>query len=102
MGAAISCAALSRIPQIFENFSQRHTGVLSPEVYFLNVAGSLARVFTTSTEVSEGFLMTMANAVNGVVLNAILLVQIVMYRSRTAEMMEKSAPATKKKKKKKN
>ena len=32
MGMAMSCSALSRLPQIMENYKQSQTGVLSPEV----------------------------------------------------------------------
>ena len=47
------------------------------------MAGSIARIVTTSAEVKEGYFMTMANAVNGTVLNGILLGQIAYYWQNT-------------------
>ena len=82
------CAALSRMPQIYANFSNGHTGVLSPETTFLNVAGGSVRVFTTLTEVKQGFGPTFAAAINGVVLNITLLAQIFIYRGETEKQMK--------------
>ena len=82
------CAALSRVPQIYENFSNGHTGVLSPETTFLNVAGGSVRVFTTLAEVKKGFGPTLAAAINGVVLNIVMLSQIFIYRGETKKQME--------------
>ena len=37
----------TRLPQIYTNFSNGHTGVAAGLTWFLNLAGALARVFTT-------------------------------------------------------
>ena len=87
-GNTMACAALSRMPQIYENFSNGHTGVLSPITTFLNAAGGLVRVFTTLTEVKQGFGPTLAAAINGVVLNIIMLIQIFVYRSETKKQIK--------------
>ena len=55
------------------------------------MAGSIARIVTTSAEVKEGYFMTMANAVNGTVLNGILLGQIAYYWQNTKKALKKEA-----------
>lgn len=75
---------LSKLPQIFMNWSNRSTGSLSAVTVFLTFAGSLARVLTTAQEVDDPVLLigfAIASAVNG-----ILVVQMLLYwRRRPAQ-----------------
>jgi mannose-P-dolichol utilization defect 1 len=47
----------SRVPQIAQNFAAKSTGQLSFVTYFLNTAGSAARIFTTLQEKNAGAAM---------------------------------------------
>ncbi|KAJ3287280.1 hypothetical protein HK104_008675 [Borealophlyctis nickersoniae] len=67
----------SKLPQIYNNFAAKSTGVLSAFTVFLQFAGSAARVFTTLKEVDDQVLVvsnTVACALNG-----ILVLQMIMY-----------------------
>ena len=66
----------SRVPQIYQNFRAGSTGQLSIITYFLQFAGSLARVFTTFQEVSD--VKILASFVSSTVLNGIIVVQILV------------------------
>jgi mannose-P-dolichol utilization defect 1 len=62
--ATIPLSLLSKFPQIYENQRARSTGQLSAVAVFSQVAGCLARLFTTATEVGDpivfvGFLLAL-------------------------------------------
>jgi len=67
----------SRLPQIWANWRNGHTGQLSAFAVFLFLAGSVARVFTTFKEVKDPVLL--AGTTLGAVLNAIIALQMIMY-----------------------
>lgn len=81
--------AASRLPQIFSNFSNKSTGVLSVITVSLNAAGSLARVFTTLTEVQDQ--VVLAGMLASATMNVIILVQVIMYWNNT-NTMQKEKP----------
>ena len=49
-GLPILLLLISRLPQIYQNARQGHTGMLAMPTYALNTLGSLARVFTILQE----------------------------------------------------
>jgi len=62
--ATIPLSLLSKFPQIYENQRARSTGQLSAVAVFSQIAGCLARLFTTATEVGDpivfaGFLLAL-------------------------------------------
>lgn len=62
--ATIPLSLLSKIPQIYDNQRARSTGQLSAVAVFSQVAGCLARLFTTATEIGDpivfaGFLLAL-------------------------------------------
>lgn len=67
----------SRIPQIWANFRNGHTGQLSFITWFLNVGGTLSRVFTTLQEVNDP--LVLMGFVVAASLNATVLLQILWY-----------------------
>jgi mannose-P-dolichol utilization defect protein 1 len=89
--ATIPITSISRLPQIYTNFANGHTGQLS----FISIAlfffGSLARVFTTLKEVADPILLT--GFVLASILNGILFFQILFYWKVTKEKVGKRAAA---------
>ena len=85
---------LSRIPQIAANFNTKQTGRLSVVTWFLQVAGSLGRLFTNLQEkgISESSRpYIIGSTVVGVTLNVVILMQIIFYWKNTkAKLSEKS------------
>jgi mannose-P-dolichol utilization defect protein 1 len=78
--ATLPLSLFSKIPQIAENARARSTGQLSAFAVFAQLLGSLARLFTTLTEVgdarmSAGFALAFA-------LNAVLAYQVFAYAGR--------------------
>ncbi|KAK3804785.1 MAG: monosaccharide-P-dolichol utilization protein [Linnemannia gamsii] len=74
---AILIILFSKIPQIIENYKNKNTGQLSAFAVFNYFAGSLARVYTTLTEVKDviilyGFLLS-------TFLNCVLALQMTLY-----------------------
>ena len=79
--ATIVGIPIARCPQVHANFTQGHTGQLSLITTAINLAGSLARIFTTLTELSDtpklvGYIISTA-------LNVALTAQILWYWSAT-------------------
>jgi mannose-P-dolichol utilization defect protein 1 len=68
---------LVKCPQIYTSWSNGSTGVLSVVTNFLNLAGVMARLFTTMTEVNN--LIQIANYGVAILLNAIIFGQIIWY-----------------------
>ncbi|KAF9434282.1 hypothetical protein BGZ76_008263 [Entomortierella beljakovae] len=82
---------ISKIPQIVENHKNKSTGQLSAFAVFNYFAGSLARVYTTLTEVDDvlilsGFLLSTS-------FNCILALQMALYWNNTAEQTTKGEKA---------
>ncbi|KAF9197356.1 hypothetical protein BGZ49_002247 [Haplosporangium sp. Z 27] len=88
--AVIPINVLSKIPQIRENYNNKSTGQLSAFTIFNYFAGSLARIYTTLTEVKDpiilyGFLLS-------TLFNCLLAFQMALYwnNSRRVEQSLKS------------
>jgi mannose-P-dolichol utilization defect protein 1 len=82
--ATLPLSLFSKIPQIAANVRARSTGQLSSFAVFSQLLGSLARLFTTLTEVgdtrmSAGFALAFA-------LNAVLAYQVFAYRGRASSI----------------
>ncbi|KAJ1568148.1 hypothetical protein HK405_003485 [Cladochytrium tenue] len=78
--SAIAVGSASKFPQIYANFAAGSTGMLSPVTLGLQLAGSVARVYTTLREVDD--LSILVSFLAGTVLNAILFAQLVVYWKR--------------------
>lgn len=76
----------SRLPQIWQNFKLGHTGVLSPVTLTANLLGSALRIFTTIQEVGFDLGMLSSFACS-VAVNFMLVMQCVLYRKKTKEVM---------------
>eukprot|EP01135_Chromosphaera_perkinsii_P001056 Nk52_evm6s158 gene=Nk52_evmTU6s158 len=79
--ATIPIFTLSKLPQIWQNYSNQHTGLVSGATTFLNFAGSWARVFTTLQEVNDPLILTGFLVGSG--LNTVLFFQLIYYYSNT-------------------
>lgn len=81
MGAQILFTASSRIPQIIMNQKNKGTGVLSFLTFFMSFGGAGARSFTTLVSVpwEKGKLVMFATQLTTCALNAIIVLQIVVY-----------------------
>lgn len=77
MTAAIGASMFSRVKQIIANFTAGSTGVLSIVTVGLQVAGSLARIFTTLQEVNDWAVLS--SYLSAFSLNLIVMLQIVYY-----------------------
>lgn len=69
--------AFSRIPQIVTNFTTKSTGQLAMITLAMNFLGSVARVFTTLTEVND--FVILCTICLSTLLNGILFLQVVLY-----------------------
>jgi len=67
----------SRVPQIWANFQAKSTGQLAFLTFFLNFAGTGARVFTTLKEVNDVVLL--GSYVISCFLNGVIVAQILAY-----------------------
>ncbi|KAJ3417591.1 hypothetical protein HDV05_000048 [Chytridiales sp. JEL 0842] len=77
---AIGIGVFSKVPQILENHTTRSTGQLSAVTVFLQTIGSLARCFTTATEVKDGVILL--TYVVATLLNGTVLYQVYTYWGR--------------------
>ncbi|KAL6207891.1 PREDICTED: mannose-P-dolichol utilization defect 1 protein homolog 2 [Fragaria vesca subsp. vesca] len=68
----------AKIPQIWQNFSNKSTGELSFLTNFMNFGGSMVRVFTSIQEQAPKSVLL--GSVLGVATNSILLSQILIYQ----------------------
>lgn len=75
--ATIPIFTISKLPQIWMNFSSKSAGQLSLVTVLLNFVGSLARTFTTLTQVKDP--LVLAGYLIGATLNGTLLFQILFY-----------------------
>lgn len=74
--ATIPIAAISRLPQIFQVWSSSSSGQLSSISLFLTMAGSLARLYTSSAEVKDPILLIGYSS--AALLNMILFLQVIL------------------------
>ncbi|GJJ13397.1 hypothetical protein Clacol_007651 [Clathrus columnatus] len=81
--ATIPLSLLSKFPQIYENQQARSTGQLSAVAVISQVAGCLARLFTTATEVKDPIVF--AGFFLAFLLNLILGAQMYMFWGHDAE-----------------
>ena len=82
----------SRLPQIYQNVRQGHTGMLAMPTYTLNTLGSLARVLTIMQEVNNP--LVLGGTVSAFCQNFAIMLQMVVYRSanrQRAESVKKEA-----------
>lgn len=81
--ATIPLSLLSKFPQIYENHRARSTGQLSAIAVFSQVAGCLARLFTTATEVGDRIVL--AGFLLALILNLVLGAQMYIYWGREVD-----------------
>ncbi len=84
--ATVPLGVLSKLPQITTNYRARSTGQLSVIAVGSQIAGCLARLFTTATEVGDTMLF-LGFAV-ALVLNCVLGAQVWMYWNADSEDVE--------------
>ena len=77
----------SRLFQIFTNYKNGHTGLLSLPTVFLNVMGAIARVFTTLQE--TGDLNILMTYLIGIIINITLFGQLIYYYKNTKKVLKK-------------
>lgn len=75
--ATLPLSLFSKLPQILQNARARSTGQLSAFAVISQIAGCLARLFTTATEVGDNIVA--AGFALALVLNAVLGVQMWLY-----------------------
>lgn len=75
--ATLPLSVLSKLPQIRQNYRARSTGQLSAFAVFSQVAGCLARLFTTATE--TGDVLVAAAFGMALLLNSVLGAQLWLY-----------------------
>ena len=78
--STLPLSLFSKLPQIMQNARARSTGQLSVFAVASQVAGCLARLFTTSTEVGDTILFV--SFLLAFILNVVLAVQIWIYWGR--------------------
>jgi len=71
---------LSRFPQIYENYKNGDTGALSATTFFMQCAGSLARVFTTLQQ--TGDLIALVGYSTAAFLNGVIFFQIIFSKKK--------------------
>ncbi|EFJ52704.1 hypothetical protein VOLCADRAFT_102689 [Volvox carteri f. nagariensis] len=76
----------SRVPQVVKNFAAGSTGTLSGITTGINVLGCVVRIFTTLH--ADGGPAMLRSYIVSLVINAILLLQIIAYRKKTAEQLK--------------
>ncbi|GMF16646.1 unnamed protein product [Phytophthora fragariaefolia] len=90
--AGIPVSIVARIPQILSNFKQGHTGQLALITLVLNLAGSIARLFTTMQETGDP--VQVAGFGVAILLNGTLVLQVLLFWGATNKAL---AQASKKK-----
>lgn len=88
----------SKVPQIIENYQNSSTGQLAAFTVFNYFAGSLARVYTTLTEVDD--ILILSGFLLSTLLNCVLALQMAIYWNRSSHTIagEKSEGASETKK----
>jgi mannose-P-dolichol utilization defect protein 1 len=83
----------SRIPQIWQNYRSGSTGQLSFITWFLNLGGTLSRVFTTIQEVNDP--LVLGGFLVAAILNGTIVLQILYYwnvKPKKGKAQKKKAP----------
>jgi len=93
--ASTFSSILSRLPQIYENFKNGHTGQLAFLTNFLNLGGSAARLFTTLQGTNDPQIL--ASFGISCILNGILCLQIGYYYQNTDKILAAQEAANPKK-----
>jgi len=75
----------SRLPQIWANFKNKSTGVLSPVTVTLQIVGISVRLVTIVVETQDAAKIAMGFM--GLVLNSTIMLQLYMYRDNTARLL---------------
>ncbi|KAJ4963378.1 hypothetical protein NE237_023317 [Protea cynaroides] len=78
----------ARVPQIWENYTNKSTGALSFLTSFMNFAGSIVRVFTSTQEKAPTSVIL--GSVIGIVMNGTILAQILLYQKPQANKEKKA------------
>lgn len=81
--ATLPLSVFSKLPQIMQNYRSKSTGQLSAFAVGSQIAGCLARLFTTATEVGDSLLFL--GFALALVLNCVLGTQMWMYWDAEAE-----------------
>eukprot|EP01043_Picozoa_sp_COSAG02_P014979 COSAG02_NODE_627_length_19327_cov_4.448382_1_plen_295_part_00 len=89
-----SMVLYSRLPQIYMNYTNGHTGQLAIGTWILNVVGVIARVFTTATELDDPY--QLASHTVAMCLNLTVVVQILIYRQATLDALARGDDASSK------
>lgn len=85
-----SVIALSgALPQILENYANKHTGPLSFITQLMIFLGLLVRVFTTLTEVNDPIVL--GSVILSTIVNGIMLAQIILYWGNTKLVLAREA-----------
>eukprot|EP00922_Rhytidocystis_sp_ex-Travisia-forbesii_P056249 GHVS01083283.1.p1 GENE.GHVS01083283.1~~GHVS01083283.1.p1 ORF type:complete len:282 (+),score=16.42 GHVS01083283.1:430-1275(+) len=79
----VPCSVCARVPQILQNFRQKHTGQLSLLTLTMMVSGNIVRLLTT-LHLNDNILI--ASNLIASVTNGIPLLQIMWYRANTAKL----------------
>ncbi|KAF8925673.1 hypothetical protein EDD21DRAFT_364728 [Dissophora ornata] len=82
-GATIPINLFSKVPQIIENYKNGNTGQLSAFTVFNYFAGSLARVYTTMTEVDD--IIILSGFLLSTLFNCVLALQMALYWNSSAQ-----------------
>jgi mannose-P-dolichol utilization defect protein 1 len=85
----IGLTVWSRVPQIWTNFRNGHTGQLALATWALNALGALARVFTTIQEVDDPVIL--AGFTIGCSLSFIIVAQILWYWNATEKAVARAS-----------
>jgi len=81
--ANIPMILLGKFIQIYSNFSNGHTGQLSPITCFLLAAGAIARIFTSIQETGDQ--LVILTYVCSSAFNSIIALQVIWYWNSTAQ-----------------
>eukprot|EP00933_Yihiella_yeosuensis_P018322 TRINITY_DN15077_c2_g1_i1.p1 TRINITY_DN15077_c2_g1~~TRINITY_DN15077_c2_g1_i1.p1 ORF type:complete len:233 (+),score=39.81 TRINITY_DN15077_c2_g1_i1:120-818(+) len=79
----------AKIPQIWKNYQQGHTGTLAIVPAVLGAAGNFARVFTSILQTPDD-IVAIANPVMASTLWVVMLSQFILYRKETAKVQEEA------------
>ncbi|KAI1315920.1 hypothetical protein EDD11_000170 [Mortierella claussenii] len=90
--ATIPINLFSKVPQIVENYKNGSTGQLSAFTVFNYFAGSLARVYTTLTEVDD--IIILSGFLLSTLFNCILALQMALYWNNAPATAKKSEKAS--------
>jgi mannose-P-dolichol utilization defect protein 1 len=82
--SSIVLISIARLSQIYISYSNKDTGPLSVFTFFLALAGTIARIFTTFTETKD--LLVIMTFVWSGFLTTIIIIQIFVYGNKAAKV----------------